>query len=254
MLIVPVTAEAWFAEKLREAYGVAKEADAKVKRHQDQAMIRQRKAKDLWEEYNEIKENKFEHDSWTTNMMEIDEFAKRDHTYNLDNLPNYVSIVWCYKDWMIVEPKSDQGWWCFLPWWWRHNIMLPPQSHINTRRKYYNDQQIINRLALINFESSFDENASNRYAHWYVQTLRSHGVAKDIDSQLKRMKEREERYTIGERYCWRYRNSDNNFDWHKQGADGVLSCLYRYHNHAHRTRYSKRGMEVTKYYRTLFNG
>jgi len=42
--------------------------------------------------------------------------------------------------------------------------MLPPRSQIKIWLKYFNEFEIINRLGIVNFESSFDENAGNKYA------------------------------------------------------------------------------------------
>lgn len=78
----------------------------------------------------------------------------------LDSLPDHVQIVGCYKDGVIKEPNNGNC--LYGPG--RKNIMTPPVSHIRIWRKYYNDRQIINRLALVNFESSFDENAYNDFA------------------------------------------------------------------------------------------
>jgi len=253
LLLIPFTVQAWFADRMRDAFNWAKKANAT--RHRDQAMVRDWKATNLWQKYETLKEQKQVDNSWVEKMQEIDEFAKLDHKdigFNLDNLPEYVSIVWCYRDWVIKKPKSDQWWGCYLPWWWWHNIMLPPQSHIVTWRKYYNDSQIINRLALVNFESSFNEDASNKFAHWYVQTLRTHWVSKDMATQLEWMRNREKRYSDNGKYCGKYWKQNNKVDWYDKWADAVLACLYRYHNHANRTWYSKRWMTVTRYYRSIF--
>lgn len=136
-----------------------------------------------------------------------------------------------------------------------HNIVLPPKRQIKVWLKYFNAFEITNRLALVNFESNFDENANNPYAIWYVQTLRSHGVAKDIDTQLKWLHNRQNaqkvKYTRwGSKRCWIYWDSYNYKDWFAAGEYGVLSCLYRYHYHAHKgTWYAKRGITTTKFYK-----
>lgn len=72
--------------------------------------------------------------------------------------------------------------------------MLPARSQIEKWLEVYNENQIINRLAIVNFESSFIEENGNKYAYGYVQTLKSHGVDPDIVSQLSWMKKRNSVY------------------------------------------------------------
>ncbi|NDK09782.1 hypothetical protein GW846_03315 [Candidatus Gracilibacteria bacterium] len=166
-------------------------------------------------------------------------------------------VIGCYND-ISGETREERS--CTQRG--DHNIMTPPQRDIKSWKKYYNEKQIINRLALVNFESGFSETASNPSAWGYVQTLRSHGISPDIESQLAWMKNREEVYR--QRYfqgksgtldgCGKYWEFDNLKDGFEAGEYGVLSCLYRFHYHANKgTWYAKRGIIVTEFYKNYFN-
>lgn len=178
--------------------------------------------------------------------------------YFLARFPDEKTVIGCYNDRtkQVRELWEAKG--CYK--WWDHNIVLPPRSQIKVWLKYFNEFEIINRLALVNFESNFDENANNPYAHGYVQTLRSHGVLKDIDSQLSWLKNRQSyqkvKYTKwGSKRCGYYWDNKNYKDGFEAGEYGVLSCLYRYHYHAHKgTWYAKRGIKATKYYKEYMFG
>jgi len=71
--------------------------------------------------------------------------------------------------------------------------MLPTVSQIEIWREVFpNDEMIINRLPIVNFESGFDEYAGNKYAKGYVQTLRSYSIPPDVESQLEWMRDRQD--------------------------------------------------------------
>lgn len=104
----------------------------------------------------------------------------------LNRFPEHTSVIGCYNDY---TKKVREGTKCTQRG--DKNVSLPPRSQIKVWLKYYNEFEIINRLAIVNFESNFNEKAQNSHAIGYVQTLRSHGVAPDIDSQLKWMSNRQ---------------------------------------------------------------
>lgn len=173
----------------------------------------------------------------------------------LNRFPEHTSVIGCYNDY---TKKVREGTKCTQKG--DKNVSLPPRSQIKVWLKYYNEFEIINRLAIVNFESNFNENAQNSHAIWYVQTLRSHGVAPDIDSQLKWMSNRQAsqkvKYTAwGSKRCGYYWENDNVKDGFEAWEYGVLSCLYRYHYHAYKgTWYAKRGIEATQYYKRYMFG
>ena len=135
-------------------------------------------------------------------------------------------------------------------------IWLPPRSHIKVWLEFWTPEQIVNRLALVNYESAFRENAWNRYAYWYVQTLRKYGIQPDIRSQLEWLHKRGQvilsKEINGSKRCGIYWEQDNTVDWYKVGMYAVLACYYRYHYHASKwSWYAKRGVETTKFYRGI---
>lgn len=67
---------------------------------------------------------------------------------------------------------------------------MPPKSHIEQFKKIFGEDYKY-RLAIANYEGSFNEEAQNPYAIGYLQTLRSHKVKKDVVSQLTWLKTRE---------------------------------------------------------------
>lgn len=159
----------------------------------------------------------------------------------LARFPTENTVIACYNNWDIRESKS-----CTSPW--DQNIILPARSQIEVWQKYYTDEQILNRLSLVNFESSFNENAWNKYAVWYVQTLRTYSIPSDIDSQLNWMKNHKEWYT--RKICSRYWNEYNSYDSQSAWEYGVLACIYRMHYHAYKwVAYAKKWILVTKYYK-----
>ena len=169
-------------------------------------------------------------------------------------LTDKVQVIGCYNKntWKTREVTSK--WNCYHWDGWRFNIMLPPLNHISIRKEFYTDHQIVNRLWIVNFESSFDENASNHYAHWYVQTLKSHWITPDIRSQLERMRNREHHSVLPEYIwssprCWVYWKKDNTRDGFPKWEAWVLSCMYRYHYDANKwSWYARRVMAAREYY------
>ena len=173
--------------------------------------------------------------------------ANADHTEQnmsfLARFPDEKRVIGCYND-ITLQVREESR--CTTPW--DHNIILPAESQIKEWLKYYNEYEIINRLALVNFESSFNESASNKYAKWYVQTLRTYSIPNDINSQLSWMKNHKEAYT--RKICRKYWNQRNSYDWFDAGEYWVLSCMYRMHYHAYKwTWYAKRGILTTKFYK-----
>lgn len=103
----------------------------------------------------------------------------------------WIKVIGCIhsKTLETREPKKGA---CYYGKGWQ-NIALPPESQMKVWKKVFsNDQMIINRLPIVNFESSFNEFAWNKYAVWYVQTLRSYKIAPDAESQLIWMKNRQD--------------------------------------------------------------
>lgn len=183
-------------------------------------------------------------------------FANNDNNWFLKYFPNNQKIIiWCYNKISRKIRKSDK---CYYKW--DSNIILPTKSQIKIWLKYFNKNEIINRLALVNFESWFNPFAWNNYAYWYVQTLRKYHINPDIDSQLqwlkKRQNEQKVKYTSrGSKRCWIYWNQYNYIDWFNSGEYWVLSCLYRYHYNSKKwVWYSNRGIKITKFYKkTIFS-
>jgi len=179
-----------------------------------------------------------------------------EHGRFLAHFPEEKTVIGCYN---IYTKKARELWeasGCYKKG--DHNITLPPRSHIVEWLKYFNEFQVTNRLALVNFESNFDETAENDSAKGYVQTLKSHGVAPDLHSQLSWLKKRQgvhgKKYygwKYGQvRWCGYYWENNNTKDWFEAGEYGVLSCLYRYHYDANKgTWYAKKGIEATKFYK-----
>lgn len=182
-----------------------------------------------------------------------------DNDLFLSRFPLETRVIGCYNKY-TKETREDYI--CTQPW--DLNIKLPARSQIVQWFKYYNEYQIMNRLALINFESSFNIYASNPYAKWYIQTLRSYNIAIDIDSQLAWLKNREnktywKRFYAGKywktRWCAYYWNNTNFKDWFAEWEYGVLSCMYRYHYQANTGMwYAKRWITTTKFYKKYMFG
>lgn len=187
-------------------------------------------------------------------------------------------IVWCYNPTTnkFKEPKSNDHTACYWDGGGWQNIIVPPLDHIGEWKKVYNDMQIINRFALINFESGFDPNAkrescafvSNWWSTscdvWYVQMNDIHKPKNisykkrdteqrlSITYSLQRMKQREDRML--EQYCDQYWNIYNNKEWFQAWQDAVLACLYRVHNQNNETgsKRAKYRMKVRDFYLQYF--
>lgn len=190
----------------------------------------------------------------TTYANNKEEEIKQDYAYFINRFPLEKMIIGCYND---ITKETRQASVCTKRW--DHNIKLPPRSHIIVWLKYYTPHQILNRLAIPNFESDFNIYAKNKYAKWYVQTLKSHNVNIDIDSQLAWLKNRESKTYAKRFYAWKYWKIrwcgyywDNyNFkDWAWAWEYWVLTCMYRYHYDANNwIWYWKRWVKATKFYK-----
>jgi len=190
--------------------------------------------------------------SWKTSAYDNNDFT------NL--FPEHKQVIGCYNDRTWVARHKEYNDSCDR--WWDHNITIPPRNHISIWLKYYTPRQIINRLAIVNFESNFNENSENPYAKWYVQTLKKWNIAPDIESQLSWMKNRNKTYSKvwyywrywKVRWCGYYWNNYNYVDWFRAWEEWVISCLYRYHYQANTwSWYARRGMEARKIYFEYFN-
>ena len=181
-----------------------------------------------------------------------------EHGYYLSHFPTERTVIGCYND---RDKTTREAMKCTR--WGDHNITLPPRDQIKIWLKYFTPFEITNRLALVNFESNFDENASNAHAKGYVQTLRSHWVAKDINSQLAWLKKRQSVH--GKEYfawkygrvrgCGYYWNNYNNKDNLPAWEYAVLACFYRFHYHYSKwVWYAKRWVKVTKFYKKYMFG
>lgn len=158
----------------------------------------------------------------------------------LDKFEDYHKIIWCYNTKTGEIKEINEKWNCFL-WNNYQNITLPPKNHIEKYFLVYNNiEDIIKSLPTINFESSFNENAENKHAIWYVQTLKSYNIQKDIVSQLTWMKNRQDSQLNNKNQCWYY-------DWNEKDQ---LKCLYRYHYHSKKWyAYAEKSYKVYEYYK-----
>jgi len=128
-----------------------------------------------------------------------------------------IKIIGCINS-VTLETKLPKNWNCFYWKGWQ-NIMLPTVSQIEIWREVFpNDEMIINRLPIVNFESGFDEYAGNKYAKGYVQTLRSYSIPPDVESQLEWMRDRQD--SQKEWSCSHYSDS---------GEERMMRCLYARH-------------------------
>ena len=168
-------------------------------------------------------------------------------------LSDKVQVVACLneRNMTIHQPNN---WNCYLgkggKW---KNIMLPSKSHIKHFKKIFWDDYKY-RLAIANFEGSFNEEAKNPYAIGYLQTLRSHKVKPDVVSQLNWLARRE----IGTtgRICDLNKNAP--YGWGTK-LDRY-TCMARWHfgfhkkgskHYAHSIMYWKRYRAVTEYYLSI---
>lgn len=177
------------------------------------------------------------------------------------NADDWPTIIGCINQ-DTLETKIPKQWNCFYWNWWQ-NIMLPNQEHMKIWEEVFDSKQaIINRLPIVNFESWFNENASNKWAIWYVQTLRTHNIDKDIKSQLEWMKNRQD-YQKQEEVNWKYgkikacgyyKENYNEIDWFPAWEEWVIACLYRWHYHAQNgSWYARKAMKAREYYINYFN-
>lgn len=168
-------------------------------------------------------------------------------------LSDSVQVVACLneRNMTIHAPKN---WNCYLGQGgkWK-NILLPPKSHIDHFKKIFWDDYKY-RLAIANFEGSFNEEAKNPYAIGYLQTLRTHKVKKDVVSQLTWLKNREVG-TTG-RIC----DLRNNAPYGWTTKIDRYTCMARWHfgfhksdskHYAHGIMYWKRYRATTEYYLSL---
>lgn len=172
-----------------------------------------------------------------------------------------VQVVVCLNEnnMTIHQPKNGN---CYLGQGgkWK-NILLPPKSHIDQFKKIFGEDYKY-RLAIANYEGSFNENASNPYAIWYLQTLRTHKVKKDVVSQLTWLKNREDKNTWVA--CDKY--SKENFTLFgtidiQKGKLAKYTCMARRHygafnpgdwkHYTHSVMYAKRYKVTTEYYLKL---
>jgi len=176
-------------------------------------------------------------------------------------LSDSIQVVACLneKNMTIHKPKN---WNCYLgqDGKWK-NILLPPKSHIEQFKKIFGEDYKY-RLAIANFEGSFNEEAKNPYAIGYLQTLRTHKVNKDVVSQLTWLKNREDKNTGVA--CDKY--SKENFTLFgtidiEKGKLAKYTCMARRHYWAfspwdgkhwhHSVMYAKRYKATTEYYLSL---
>ena len=137
---------------------------------------------------------------------------------------------------------------CFYGKGWQ-NIMIPPASHWAAWDSRFTQEQKVNRLAIVNFESGFNPSAGNAFAAGYVQTLRKWKVKPDVGSQLDWLKKR----TGEASKCNIYWERDNKNDGYKKGEDAVVACLYRHHYHAYKGQaYSRKAMAAREWYKAYF--
>ncbi len=168
-------------------------------------------------------------------------------------LSDKVQVAACLneRNMTIHQPKNGN---CYLgkggKW---KNIMLPPKSHIEHFKKIFGDDYKY-RLAIANFEGSFNEEAKNPYAIGYLQTLRSHKVKPDVVSQLNWLAKREVG-TTG-RICDLNKNAP--YGWGTK-LDRY-TCMARWHfgfhkkgskHYAHGIMYWKRYRAATEYYLSI---
>ena len=141
----------------------------------------------------------------------------------LEKFQDTHQIIWCINTKTNKVEKPSSSWNCFI-WKNYQNIMLPPKSHVLKYLEVYEDNvdDIIKSFPTENMESSFNEDAWNKYAYWYVQTLRKYKIKPDIESQLTWKKERQENQLENKKQCWFY----------KDDSPDQIKCIYRYHYHA----------------------
>lgn len=143
------------------------------------------------------------------------ELRKNINDILLDDRPLIIACI--NQNTLEIKNVSENGD-CLI---WRNfqNIMLPPKSHMSKWTDVFeNQQQILNRLPIVNFESWFDPYASNSIARWYIQTLKEYNISTDITAQLEWLKTRQNSQYNG-----------NCSQWVEHGEERLLRCLYARH-------------------------
>jgi hypothetical protein len=129
---------------------------------------------------------------------------------------------------------------CYLGKNWQ-NIMLPPREDMKVFLSMFSENETINRLPIVNFESWFRETAGNSVAQWYVQTKRVYNISPKIKPQLEWLKKRMESQKKGN--CS-----------HNKSENNILKCLYARHFGALTKDhwYVKKAFATKEYYKTWF--
>ena len=168
---------------------------------------------------------------------------------------DYPIVIGCYEKWTTYEPKD---WNCR----WK-NILLPPKSHLQYFKKYFDKQQdgslmcwqscfekIAHRFSLVNFESGFNPNAisaSNDYGYiqvnWWKDFLWEHKIQISLDWLDSRWEDHLNSLCIP------------TYKVNPQNTDQVFKCLLMRHNWQKSLNnwYSLRGLAWKYYYLNYFN-
>lgn len=163
---------------------------------------------------------------------------------------DYPQIIKClnYTTGEIKEPLDQTKQGCYV-WQWFTTVRLPTQYQMDMLNKFYNKEQIINRLAIINHESQFDVWAKWWQDYWLLQIHWWVEFWGKTEEQFAWLKNRD-KYTL--KICWKYWIENNTFDWYKKWEDAVISCYYRLHNNANLKWYSKKLMKLREIYTNYF--
>lgn len=171
---------------------------------------------------------------FASNEVEIEEFKTK--------FTDTRQIIGCWNNNLETKQPTD-SWNCFR-WKWRHNINLPPASHLDIYIKVFgnNLNRIVNSFPTENMESWFNPEASNAHAIGYVQTLRKYKIGLSIEDQLNWKITRQNRQKSNKRLCWSYKTEDD-----------TIRCLYRAHYHFYEWYYyADKSMAVRSYYKRYF--
>ncbi len=151
-------------------------------------------------------------------------------------------IIGCWNDNLQTKQPTKQGN-CYR-WKWRHNINLPPNSHLDIYLKVFDNNlnRIVNSFPTENMESGFNPEAQNAHAIGYVQTLRKYKIWLSIEDRLNWKITRQNRQKYNVRLCGSYKNEDD-----------TIRCLYRAHYHFYEWYYyADKSMAVRAYYKKYF--
>ena len=151
-------------------------------------------------------------------------------------------IIGCWNNNLETKQPTKQ-WNCFR-WKGRHNINLPPISHLEIYLKVFSNNlnRIVNSFPTENMESGFNPEAQNAHAIWYVQTLRKYKIWLSIEDQLNWKITRQNRQKSSYKLCWSYKTEDD-----------TIRCLYRAHYHFYEGYYyADKSMIVRAYYKKYF--